>query len=108
MYQIDVSSALRVPTSAAGRRFRVAVSQTVLALGTTSLITDVSSEMVSTVLPLYLVFQLGLTPLQFGFIDGLYQGITAFVRLLGGVVADRWTRYKEIAASGYALSAICK
>ena len=79
-----------------------------MALGLTSLLTDVSSEMVSTVLPVYLVLHLGLTPLQFGLVDGLYHGVTAIFRLISGIAADRWFRYKEIAAAGYGVSAICK
>lgn len=108
MYQIDATSTLRITRTGARRRLGVVVGRTVIALGITSLITDVSSEMVNTVLPIYLIFTLGLTPVQFGFIDGIYQGVTAFVRLIGGVAADRWNRHKEIAASGYGLSAICK
>jgi MFS family permease len=84
------------------------VSRNVLFLGLTSLFTDISSEMVAAVLPLYLVFTLGMTPLQFGFIDGLYQGVAALVRVASGLVADRWRRYKEVAAVGYGLSALCK
>ncbi len=72
------------------------------------MLTDISSEMVATILPLYLVFGLGLSPLQFGVADGLYQGVTAFVRLGGGFVADRWRRYKEVAVLGYAISAVSK
>ncbi len=77
-------------------------------LGLTSLFTDVSSEMVSAILPLYATFGLGLTPFQFGLVDGLYQGLTAPLRLLGGVLADRWRRFKEIAVLGYGISAACK
>jgi MFS family permease len=77
-------------------------------LGLTSLLTDISSEMVATVLPLYLVYSLGLTPLQFGMIDGLQQGAAALVRVTGGFVADRWRRHKEVAVVGYGLSAIAK
>jgi len=84
------------------------VASTVVLLGVTSLFTDVSSEMVAAVLPLYLVLQLGFTPLQFGIVDGLYEGVTTLVRLAGGYVADRWRRHKEVAAGGYALSAACK
>jgi len=84
------------------------IGRNVLYLGLTSLITDISAEMVHSILPVYLVFQLRLTPLQFGLIDGLYQGVAAVVRLAGGLAADRWCRYKEVAASGYALSAVCK
>jgi len=87
---------------------RRAVGSTVILLGLTSLFTDISAEMVSAVLPLFLTLQLGLTPLQFGFIDGLYQGVTALVRLLGGYASDRWRRPKAVASTGYALSAVCK
>jgi sugar phosphate permease len=80
----------------------------VLFLGLTSLFTDISSEMLSTVLPLYVVFHLGFTPLQFGILDGLYQGIAALVRVISGLVADRWHRHKEVAAFGYGLSTVCR
>ena len=90
-----------------GRR-AAGVGSTAVALGTVSLLTDLSSEMVTAVLPLYLVVGLGMSPLQFGFLDGLYNGVTAFVRLLGGHVADRWSRHKLVAGIGYGLSAVCK
>jgi len=77
-------------------------------LGLTSLLTDVSAEMVTSILPLYALYALGLTPMQYGAIDGLYQGAAALARLAGGVMADRWQRNREIAAAGYALSAACK
>jgi MFS family permease len=64
--------------------------------------------MVSTILPLYLVFSLRLSPFEFGLLDGPYQGAAALVRVVGGLAADRWRRYKEVAAAGYALSAVCK
>ncbi|MET7940056.1 MFS transporter [Streptomyces sp. NPDC005302] len=92
----------------AGRR-RAAVAPTVLALGAVSLITDVSSEMVTAVLPLYLVAGLGLSPLGFGLLDGIYNGFSALVRLVGGHLADRGGgRHKWVAGAGYALSAACK
>ncbi|MEU0434639.1 MFS transporter [Streptomyces sp. NPDC006290] len=92
----------------AGRRL-AAVAPTVLALGTVSLITDVSSEMVTAVLPLYLVAGLGLSPLGFGLLDGIYNGFSALVRLVGGHLADRGGgRHKWVAGAGYALSAACK
>lgn len=85
-----------------------AVSGTVWALAATSLLTDVSSEMIASVLPVYLVLHLGLSPLAFGVIDGLYQGLAAVVRLAAGMLADRWRRHKEVAALGYGLSAACR
>ena len=89
-------------------RRRIAVSRTVILLGLVSLFTDLSQEMVTAVLPLYLTYQVRLSPLQFGFIDGMYQGATALVRLLGGLLADRKERHKEVAAAGYGASALCK
>nr|MBA3819564.1 MFS transporter [Deltaproteobacteria bacterium] len=84
------------------------IGGTVVLLGITSMITDISAEMITTVMPIYVVFQLGLTPLAFGLLEGLYQGATALLRLASGVVTDRWQRPKEIATAGYALSALSK
>ncbi|MEU9300164.1 MFS transporter [Streptomyces sp. NPDC048269] len=85
-----------------------AVATAVLALGTVSLITDISSEMVTAVLPLYLVAGLGLSPLGFGALDGVYNGVSALVQLTGGHLADRVRNHKLIAGIGYGLSALCK
>ncbi|BDH03949.1 MFS transporter [Streptomyces seoulensis] len=102
------ASAAGAARPGAGRR-RTAVAPTVLALGTVSLITDVSSEMVTAVLPLYLVAGLGLSPLGFGLLDGVYNGVSALVRLVGGHLADRGGgHHKWVAGAGYALSAACK
>ncbi|MEV6269279.1 MFS transporter [Kribbella sp. NPDC051936] len=103
MYLASVGP-LRTPL----RRLPGTVPGNVLALGIVSLVTDVSAEMVTAILPLYLVFGLGLNPLQFGLLDGLYAGATAVLRLAGGHVADRWRRLKAVAGVGYALSAVAK
>ncbi|MFG2292786.1 MFS transporter [Streptomyces sp. NPDC048603] len=87
---------------------RGAVPGTVLVLGLVSLVTDISAEMVTAVLPLYLMAGLGMSPLAFGALDGLHQGATALFRLAGGHVADRTRRRKVVAGTGYALSAVCK
>ncbi len=84
------------------------ISRNVLLLGLTSMFTDVSSEMLAAVLPLYFMIQLKITPLQFGLIDGMYQGASALVRVASGAIADAGQRYKSIATIGYALSAICR
>jgi len=64
--------------------------------------------MVSSVLPMYLVLFLRLSPLQFGVVDGLYQGVGALVKIGFGFAADRLARHKEVAFLGYAVSAVCK
>ena len=96
--------AMSLPSEQRGR----GISRNVVFLGLTSLFTDVSSEMVSAVLPVYVMFYLRLSPLEFGLVDGLYQGVAAVVRVVGGLAPDRWRRYKEVAALGYGLSAVCK
>ena len=103
MYSVQSSGGMLRARRALTRK---RVASTVVLLGTTSLLTDISSEMVSTVLPLYLVATLGFSPLQFGVIDGLYQGAGG-VRPArrGGFLGDRLSRHKTVAAFGYGLSA---
>ncbi|MDT5036893.1 MAG: hypothetical protein QOE03_2078 [Micromonosporaceae bacterium] len=72
------------------------------------MLTDVSSEMVAAVLPLYLTAQVGLGFLGYGFVDGMYQGVSALVRILGGYLGDRSDRPKWVAAAGYGVSAISR
>ena len=109
MYRIESSGALvKAHRALTSRRVKPRVSRTVLLLGLCSLLTDISSEMVATVLPLYLVTTLGFTPFMYGIVDGLYQGAAAFVRLAGGYVGDRRRKHKGVATLGYALSAVCK
>ena len=104
---LPASAATHAVAPARARWFSKA-SGTVWLLGFTSLFTDISSEMVASVLPMYLVLHVGLTPLAFGVVDGLYQGVAALVRLAAGVFADRWQRHKELAVFGYGLSAVCR
>jgi MFS family permease len=110
MYQVSDSTALlrahrrlvaRAPSSPR-------VARVVVLLGLTSLVTDVSAEMVATVLPLYLISIGGFTPLAYGIVDGVYQGATSLVGLAGGFVGDRFRRHKDVAATGYGLSAVSK
>jgi len=108
MYQVEASKALLKPRLWARRSSRLRVPRNVVALGMVSLLTDISSEMVATVLPLYLVFTLGASPLVFGAIDGTYRGAAALVQVASGFSSDRWRRHKEVAGLGYALSALGK
>jgi MFS family permease len=84
------------------------VAATVVLLGVTSLLTDVSSEMVNAVLPLYLTATVGMGLLAYGFIDGLYQGVSGLVRIAGGYLGDLREQPKWVAALGYGLSALTR
>jgi len=87
---------------------RQRVARTVVLLGVVSLLTDVSSEMVNSVLPRYLTYQVGLSLVAYGFIDGLYQGVSAAVRIAGGAAADRGNHPKWVAMVGYGVSAVSR
>ena len=92
----------------ADRAARPPVGRVVVVLGVVSMLTDISSESVAAVLPLYLTAVVGLTPGAYGLIDGLYQGVSALVRLGGGWLADAADRPKWVAFLGYGVSAIAR
>jgi MFS family permease len=94
--------------STTARARAVPVSRVVYALGFTSLFTDISSEMVSSILPVYLLLHLHVSPVALGVIDGLYQGFAILVRLGAGLLADKWKQHKAVALAGYGLSAACR
>src|SRR3954454_16730183 len=84
------------------------VSANVVFLGLTSLFTDISSEMVNAILPIYLLFQLRFSLLELGLFNGVYLGLSGLMTIAGALIADRAGRYKEVAGTGYATSAACK
>lgn len=104
MYVASTRGGGSPPSSAAASR----VPTTVLLLGTVSLLTDVSAEMVTAFLPIYVIFNLQMGYLHLGLLDGIYTGATAVLRLVGGHVSDRLGRHKAVAVAGYGLSAATK
>ena len=98
----------RPTTSAEPQRTGGRVSRTVITLGIVSLLTDISSESVSAILPLYLTAVVGLSPVAYGLIDGLYQGVSSLVRIAAGWAADRTDRPQPVALAGYAMSAVAR
>ncbi|MCY7402932.1 MAG: MFS transporter [Nocardioides sp.] len=87
---------------------RPPVGRVVVILGMVSLLTDISSESVSAILPVYLTLVVGISPVAYGLIDGLHQGVSALVRLGGGWLADATDRPKWVAFLGYGLSAVAR
>jgi len=84
------------------------LSPVILWLGVVSMVTDVSSESVTAILPLYVTGFLGLSTIAFGFIDGINQGASAIVRIAAGWAADRSGHPKRIALAGYGLSMVAR
>lgn len=107
MYRVETGAAF-LRGHAALLTNRRLVGRNVVLLGVVSLLTDVSSEMVASTLPLYFLIVLGLSPLAFGVLDGWYRGASALVSIVAGISSDRLRRHKEVAMAGYGLSALCK
>ncbi len=110
MYRLDWLEQLKLKSARVPERMQVAgVHPAVWHLGFTSMLTDVSAEMVTSVLPAFLVLYLHVSPLAYGTVDGLYHGMAvALLSIAGSIVADRKRNYREVAAAGYGLSALCK
>lgn len=104
MYSNDWAARLFRARPAAGWR----VPANVWGLGVTSLLTDISSEMVVTILPVYLVMTSGFAPLLLGVATGLHEGGPLLITWVGGWIADRSGRRKLTAGLGYGLSALCR
>jgi MFS family permease len=78
------------------------------ALGFVSLLMDVSSEMVHSLLPVFLVTAVGASGLMVGVIEGLAEALALVVKVFSGVLSDYWGKRKGLAVLGYGLGALSK
>lgn len=77
-------------------------------LGMVSLLMDVSSEMIHSLLPLFMVSALGANFIEVGLIEGLAESLTLLVKVFSGALSDYLGRRKGLAVFGYGLSALAK
>ena len=77
-------------------------------LGLVSLLTDTSSEMIFTLVPLFVLNVLGAGALAIGFIGGLSESFDAVFRIFSGRLSDRIKKRKLLAVVGYGFSTLCK
>lgn len=77
-------------------------------LGGVSLLMDVSSEMIHSLLPLFMVTVLGTSTLAVGLIEGAAEATALMVKVFSGVLSDYFGRRKPLAVAGYALGALSK
>ncbi len=89
-------------------RISGAIPRQVWVLGFVSLLMDVSSEIVQTLLPLYLVAGLGASAVTVGFVEGFSIAVAMVTRLSSGFLSDWFGNRKFLAALGYGLAAISK
>ena len=78
------------------------------ALGFVSLLMDVSSELIHSLLPVFLVTGLGVSTLALGLIEGAAEATALIVKVFSGVLSDWLGKRKLLAVIGYALGAASK
>jgi MFS family permease len=80
----------------------------VVVLGLVSLTMDLSSEMIHSLLPVFMVTVLGATALSVGLIEGVAEATASVAKVFSGVISDRLGRRKPLLLLGYGLAALTK
>ena len=80
----------------------------VWAVSLTSFLTDISSEMVINILPLFLANVLGVRTSVIGLIEGIAEATASLLKVFSGWLSDRLRARKWLAVGGYGLSALSK
>ena len=94
----------RLPLTAIPHR----IPTSVWLLGFVSMLTDISSEMVHSLLPMYLLTTMGVSVLAIGIIEGIAESTALVLKVFSGTFSDYVGRRKALVLTGYALSAITK
>ena len=90
------------------QRPRLALGRNVIALGVVSFFTDVSSEMIYPLLPLFLTATLGASASALGAIEGAAETTASLLKLASGWWSDRVQRRKPLVVAGYTLAALAR
>jgi len=84
------------------------LSRNVFIMGVVSFLTDVSSEMTLTILPLFLANVLGVTTTLIGVVEGVSESTATGLKVVSGWLSDRLRKRKTLAVLGYGISAVAK
>lgn len=90
------------------RRLTYGVTRNVVLLAIASLLTDVSSEIIVPLLPLFLLTLPGTSLLIIGFVESVAEGAVSLLKIVSGHLSDRFGRRKEFVAFGYGFSSLMK
>ena len=82
--------------------------RSVWALGFVSMFMDISSEMIHSLLPVFLVGTLGASVVMLGFIEGVAEATASITKIFSGWISDRLGKRKLLAVIGYGLGALTK
>ena len=77
-------------------------------LGCVSMLMDISSEMIHSLLPLFMVGSLGMSVALVGLLEGLAESLALIIKVFSGVISDAVGRRKGLALLGYSLGALSK
>ena len=77
-------------------------------LGFVSMLMDISSELIHSLLPVYMVTSLGISVFVVGLIEGAAEATALIVKVFSGALSDYWGRRKPLAVLGYGLGALSK
>ena len=77
-------------------------------LGLVSLFTDISSEMIYPLLPVFLVSVLGVGPTFVGLVEGVAEATASFLKLFSGWISDRRQKRRFLVVSGYTVSTLTR
>jgi MFS family permease len=80
----------------------------VIIVGITSLLTDISSEMVYPLLAIFLNTALGASPAVIGLIEGIAESVASLLKVFSGYISDKLRQRKSLAIAGYGSSAVGK
>ena len=78
------------------------------ALGTVSMLMDVSSELIHSLLPVFMTTVLGASMLTVGLLEGAAEALALVIKVFSGTLSDWWGRRKPLAVMGYGLAALSK
>jgi len=95
-------------TADTGRKRIWGLHPNVFFMGMTSLLTDVSSDMIFTLVPLFLTNVLGAAGTIVGLVGGLSEGADAIFRIFSGWLSDKIGKRKLLAVLGYSISTVAK
>jgi len=107
-YNVAVISASQGGVPGSRVRGLRAIPKSIWALGLVSMFMDLSSEMIHSLLPVFLVSVLGATALSVGLIEGVAEATASITKIFSGALSDYFGRRKFLTGLGYGLAAVTK
>lgn len=106
--QADKTPPAPTQTTATLPSARRALPLSIWALGLTSMFMDISSELVHSLLPIYMATVLGMSMITIGIIEGIAEATAAITKIFSGVLSDYLGKHKLLVVLGYGLGALSK